>query len=96
MAPCHNDMIAKKSRNAVMVCWTWAADAPRLSLMAGSDGRYVSIENGPIQVRAASTNVRPALLYPAGICRSLSSVSAIVDIRLFFNKSDALYFSYAL
>ncbi len=53
-APCHRIMIANASRYAVIVCWTWIADASSDRSISGNAGRYVSIENGPSIASAAS------------------------------------------
>src|SRR5580704_1082908 len=42
-----------------MVSCTWTVDAPSACPIAGSDGRYMSMVNGPSPVRSDSNNVRP-------------------------------------
>src|ERR1700688_1369153 len=42
-----------------MVSCTWTVDASSACPIAGSDGRYMSIVNGPRPVRSDSNNVRP-------------------------------------
>src|SRR5579872_3940555 len=45
-----------------MVNCTWAVDAPKTRAISGSDGRYISVVNGPNAVSAASSAVSAKVL----------------------------------
>ena len=67
----------------------------RFSEIAGIDGRYVSIANGPIQESAPRTKVKPAIENPIGRGRSVLFVEIepgeVTDIYNLFGSVDSIY-----
>src|SRR5580700_2172617 len=66
-----------------MVNCTWTVDAPSACPIAGSDGRYMSMVNGPSAVRNDSSNVRPNV--PG---RSIAFISSPVSPSLRAKRSN--------